>query len=97
MRFFLRVGAVQFLFNFLEDRVFGIVRVAADFAACSAGMPAAAQTACDVAGVGVMAGAYADLEAAVLLLAQGQTDLDTLDGAGRLVRSSSSAPATPAA
>ena len=79
MRFFFRVGAVQFLFDFLEDRVLGIVRVAADLAACSAGMPAAAQTACDVAGVGVMAGAHADLEAAVLLLAQGQADLDTLD------------------
>ena len=30
-----------------------------------------------------MAGAHADLEAAVLLLAQGQADLDTLDGAGQ--------------
>ena len=39
---FLRVGAVQFLFDFLEDRVLGIVRVAADLAAGSAGMPAAA-------------------------------------------------------
>ena len=78
---FLRVGAVQFLFDFLEDRVLGVVRVAADLAAGSAGMPAAAQTPRNVAGVGVVPGAHADLEAAVLLLAQGQTDLDALDGA----------------
>ncbi len=48
MRFFLRVGAVQFLFDFLEDRVLGVVRVAADLAAGSAGMPAAAQTPANV-------------------------------------------------
>ena len=59
----------------------GIVRVAADLAAGSAGMPAAAQTPRNVAGVGVVPGAHTDLEAAVLLLAQGQTDLDALDGA----------------
>ena len=59
----------------------GVVRVAADLAAGSAGMPAAAQTPRNVAGVGVVPGAHTDLEAAVLLLAQGQTDLDALDGA----------------
>ena len=66
---FLRVGAVQFLFDFLEDRVLGVVRVAADLTAGGAGMPAAAQTPRNVAGVGVVPGAHTD-----------QTDLDALDG-----------------
>ena len=96
LRFFLRVGAVQFL-DFLEDRVLGVVRVAADLAAGSAGMPAAAQTPRNVAGVGVVPGAHTDLEAAVLLLAQGQTDLDALDGARQARQILQLGLATPAA
>ena len=61
----------------------GVVRVAADLTACGAGVAAAAQPPCNVASVGVVAGAHADFKTAVLLLAQGQADLDALDGAGQ--------------
>ena len=75
----------------------GIVRIAADPLPRSAGCPPPPRRRAMLQALVLMAGAHADLEAAVLLLAQGQADLDTLDGQGRLVRSSSSAPATPAA
>ena len=81
LRFF-RVDAVQFLFDFLENGMLGVVRVAADLTACGAGVAAAAQPPCNVAGVGVVAGAHTDFKTAVLLLAQGQADLDALNGAG---------------
>ena len=61
----------------------GVVRVAADLTACGAGMAAAAQPPCNVASVGVVAGAHADFKTAILLLAQGQADLDALNGAGQ--------------
>ena len=40
----LRLSAVQFLFNFFQDGMLGVVQIAADLAPGSAGMPAAAQT-----------------------------------------------------
>ena len=64
LRFF-RVGAVQFLFDFLENGMFGVVRVAADLTACGAGVAAAAQPPCNVASVGIVAGAHADFKTAV--------------------------------
>src|SRR5699024_5824465 len=74
-------AAFQFFPDFVQNGMFGVIQVAADLAPGGTGVPTAAQAACNAAGVGIVAGAHADLITAVLLLAKGQAYLHALDGA----------------